>query len=93
METINNVIENILISLGFENLYYIGIIKRNWENIVGKLVAKFSIPDRLERETLYIKCSNPAWKQELYFFKNEIIKNVNEFFKKNIICDVKIFFG
>lgn len=93
METINRVIEDILIELGFENLYYAGILKRNWDNVVGNLISKVSLPEKIEKETLFIKCSNPAWKQELYFFKDEIINNINEFFKKNVIANVKIYSG
>ena len=93
METINRIIEDILIELGFENLYYAGILKRNWDNVVGNLISKVSLPEKIEKETLFIKCSNPAWKQELYFFKDEIINNINEFFKKNVIDNVKIYSG
>jgi len=91
MEKINSVIEKILIELGYDYLYYSGILKRNWNKVVGELIAKVSIPDRIENEILFIKCFNPAWKQELYFFKEEIIKNVNNFFTKKIIDDLKIF--
>ncbi len=93
MEKLNRVIENILIELGYENLYYSGILKRNWQNVVGDLIARVSNPDRIERDILFIKCSNPAWKQELHFFKEEIKNNVNKFFNKEMVNDIKIFFG
>ena len=92
MEKINDVIKDVLINLGYKNLYYAGILKKNWKNIVGDLIASVSNPDRIERETLYIKCSNPAWKQELYFFKEEIIEKINLFFKDFEIKDIKIYF-
>ena len=93
MEKIGSIVENILIELGFENLYYSGILKKNWSKVVGNLIAKVSSPDRVERDILYIKCSNPSWKQELYFFKDEIVKNVNKFFNKKIVNEIKIYFG
>ncbi len=92
MDSINNIIKDILLELGFINLYYTGVLKQNWENIVGNLIASVSIPDRIERNILYIKCNNPSWKQELYFFKDEILEKVNSFIGENIVKDVKIFF-
>ena len=93
MEKINSIIENILIDLGFENLYYSGILKKKWNRVVGELISKVSSPDRIERKILFIKCANPSWKQELYFFKENIVKSVNSFFKKEVVNDIKIFFS
>jgi len=93
MNTINDIVKDILLDLGFENLYYTGILQKNWEKIVGELIASVSTPERIQNKILYVKCSNPAWKQELYFFREKMLSCINSYLKNYEIRDIKIFFS
>lgn len=50
-----------------------------WEKIVGKSIASKAFPRFINRNKLYLTVTSSAWRMELNFLKNEIIKKINEF--------------
>ncbi len=91
MEHISSIIHKILKNSGKEHLYYEGLIRINWSNFVGDIIASNSIPDRVQNNILYIKCVNSAWKQEIFFFKDKIKTRINTFLDKELLQDIKVF--
>ena len=55
-----------------------GELENNWENIVGKRIKKATKIIKIEKRTLFIKCKNPTWKNELQYQKKEILKKLNQ---------------
>lgn len=49
-----------------------------WEEIVGKLLAKNSIPRKIHNGTLYIITKHPVFTQELTMMGPEIIRKISE---------------
>ena len=68
-------------------LFLMGSIENEWEKIVGEKISKSTKIIKIEKKTLYIKSKNPAWKQELQYQKETILKNIEKHTKeiKNII--------
>ena len=60
-----------------------------WKEVVGDKVSQNTVPEKVESGTLYIKTSNPTWRQELVFKKNDIIKKLNNKLGKNTIKEIK----
>ena len=60
-----------------------------WKEVVGDKVSQNTTPERVESGTLYIKTSNPTWRQELVFKKTDIIKKLNNTLGKNTIKEIK----
>ena len=60
-----------------------------WEEVVGDKVSQNTSPEKVESGTLYIKTSNPTWRQELVFKKSDIIKKLNNKLGKNTIKEIK----
>ena len=60
-----------------------------WEEVVGDKVSQNTSPEKVESGTLYIKTSNPTWRQELVFKKTDIIKKLNNKLGKNTIKEIK----
>lgn len=54
---------------------FINLIK-NWENLVGQLMAKNTIPLKIRKGTLIIATKHPIFAQELQFLVPEIIKKI-----------------
>lgn len=50
----------------------------SWEDIVGALLAKNSIPRKIHNGTLYIITKHPVFTQELTMMGPEIIKKISE---------------
>ena len=55
-----------------------GELENNWENIVGKKIKKATKIIKIENKTLFIKCKNPTWKNELQYQKKEILNKINQ---------------
>jgi hypothetical protein len=49
-----------------------------WDKAVGPVISAQTRVDRLDRETLFVKVSSPAWMQQLQFMKQEILDRINE---------------
>jgi predicted nucleic acid-binding Zn ribbon protein len=57
-------------------------IEKDWEQIVGKLIAKYTTDITLKSKTLYIKVDNPVLKNEVFLQRNELLRKVNEYYQK-----------
>ena len=89
MEKLNTSIQNYLESYGLKKG-----VKQNsailyWEEVVGEKISKNTEPQSVEHGTLTVSVSNPAWRQELVFKKNEIIKQLNKKIGENTIKEVR----
>jgi len=56
---------------------------------VGNIIKKEITPVRVNRKTIILNVSSPAWMNELSFLKEKIIKCVNKKAGKKIIKDIK----
>jgi len=65
-------------------------MKTEWEKIMGATIAKYTTDVRLKEGVLIITSDVGPLKQELQFGKQQIIANVNEYFKETIVKDVVI---
>ena len=70
-------IENLLKKTKFNPLF-LGNLENNWKTIVGPTISKATEIIKIEKHTLYIRCKNPTWKNELQYQKKEIIKQINK---------------
>lgn len=67
-------------------------ILSHWEAIAGERLSKFSIPQRLKGEILYVLIKDPAFIADFEFRKDVIIDSVRE--KLGIsLKDLKFFVG
>ena len=60
-----------------------------WDDVVGAKVSENTTPEKVEAGTLYIKASNPTWRQELMFKKEDILKKLNKKLGKKTIKEIK----
>jgi len=57
---------------------FIGSLENKWEKVVGKKVSEATKIVKMKNKTIYIKCKNPAWKNELQYQKKEILRKINK---------------
>ncbi len=58
---------------------------------VGNIIKKEITPVRVDRKTIILSVSSPAWMNELSFLKGKIVKCVNKKAGKEIIKDIRFF--
>ncbi|MCP4723884.1 MAG: DUF721 domain-containing protein [bacterium] len=59
-----------------------------WEEVVGEKIAKISKPESVKHGRLYVKILNSMWRQEVHYYKHEIIIRINEKLKREAIKDI-----
>ena len=57
---------------------FIGGLENKWEKVVGKKISEATKIIKVKNNTIYIKCKNPSWKNELQYQKEEILKKINK---------------
>ena len=65
-------------------------IKKIWQQSVNKDIIKNTEIVQIKNKTITIKTKTTTWKQELLLVKKEILKNLQQQTKQNIIKEIKI---
>ncbi len=60
-----------------------------WGQVVGKKIREQTEPIEVKFGVLTVKTRSPAWRQELQFQKNNIVKSINKKLIKTTIKDVR----
>lgn len=93
LNSIGDILPRVLKRAGLEKRakQYDAILE--WENIVGKDIAKNAKPERVHRSVLKIRVRSSAWMNELQLMKPEILKKFEERFGKGTIRDIRFYLG
>lgn len=77
-------------AFGYEDEYYRGKVRAEWDNIVGQEIASNVKITVFEGEVLTLKTNNSVWKNEMFFRKKEIMKLINQRYNKNLVSNINI---
>jgi predicted nucleic acid-binding Zn ribbon protein len=59
-----------------------------WDEVVGDHISSASQPDYVQDGKLFVITKSPVWANELSFYKNEIIQNLNKRVGGNVIKEI-----
>jgi len=85
------VLERFFRSIGLENRIEENLAFAFWDSVVGKEIAMHTEPEKIAKETVIVKVDNDVWRNELSFFKNEIIQKLNNKIGKKLIQEIKFY--
>lgn len=74
--------------IGFDSRMQELQILNIWSECVGEAIAKFSSPQEIRKNKLFVKVENAAWRYELSLNKTGIIEKLNTKLKKKLIKDI-----
>ena len=63
----------------------------SWETVVGKMVASYTREKFIKNQTLYVKITNPALRQDLSMMRTRIVQRINQAVGSQVITDVKVY--
>ncbi len=66
------------------------ILKSDWEQIVGSLIATHTTDILIRGKKLIIKVNSAALKHELYYQREDIARNVNDHLKEELVEEVLV---
>ncbi|MBW2039180.1 MAG: DUF721 domain-containing protein [Deltaproteobacteria bacterium] len=64
-----------------------------WDQVVGERVAQQAQPAFVRRGILFVKCSSPAWMQQLQFMKGMILEGLNSRLGREVIKEIRFQIG
>lgn len=66
-------------------------LNTDWSEIAGKIIAKHTRSLRLdEKGILYLEIDSPALRNEVLLMRSELIRNINEHMKKDLVKQITI---
>ncbi len=62
-----------------------------WEQVVGTNVMRYTGDKFVKNQTLYVKITNPALRQNLSMMRQQLVKRLNEAVGSVVIYDIHIY--
>ena len=62
-----------------------------WEVVTGNVVSRYTAEKYIRNQTLFVKITNPALRQDLSMMRTQLVKRLNEQVGSFVIRDIKIF--
>ncbi len=89
MIQLNKILKSVLKNAGLEK----GVTQHTaliiWDSVVGKKIGEQTSPEKVEYGVITVKASTPAWRQELLFKKQDILKKLNKQLGSKVIKDIR----
>ena len=88
--SITDALKQVMESSGWKQRIHEIRLRRDWETIVGKTIARYTSELSLRSGRLTLGTSVAPFKQELHFSKDTIKANINEYYKETVVVEVII---
>lgn len=62
-----------------------------WDSIMGPTIVRYTGDKFIKNQTLFVKITNPALRQDLSMMRARIVRRINEAVGSQIIADVKLY--
>ena len=85
---IKSSLEETIKSLGLSRKIEQYTVVELWPSIVGERIAKVTVAERMNDDTLFIHVTRATWRNELIFLKKEIIEKINVTMGHEVVKDI-----
>lgn len=89
MKKLETALKNLLKNLGIEQTVLENQVVQYYPIVVGKRIAEVSQAEKIENGILFIKVINSTWRNELYYYKKDIIQKLNKKIGETIVKEIK----
>ena len=63
----------------------------SWEVVTGNVVARYTAEKFIRNQTLFVRITNPALRQDLSMMRTQLVKRLNGQVGSFVISDIRIF--
>ncbi len=91
VKTISELLQQVLRHDGFETPLLQKRLIDSWEVVAGPTVARYTTEKFIKNQTLYVKITNPALRQDLSMVRAQLVLRLNRQVGSQIITDIKLF--
>jgi predicted nucleic acid-binding Zn ribbon protein len=60
-----------------------------WPQVVGPVIARYTLNTYIYNQTLFVRLSNPALRSDLSMMRTELVKKLNDVAGQQIIVDIR----
>lgn len=91
VQTIDEILQRFLREEGLETPLLQKRLIDSWEMVVGDTVAQYTTEKFIKNQTLFVKITNPALRQDLGMMRSQLVKRLNETVSSLIITDIRLY--
>lgn len=63
----------------------------SWDSIMGKTITRYTAEKFIKNQTLYVKITSPALRQDLSMMRARIVGRINQAVGAQVIADVRFY--
>ena len=90
VKPISEVISKFLREGGLESPLLQKRIITAWDIVVGPTITRYTQEKGIRNQTLFVKISNPALRQDLSMMRSQLVKRLNDYVGSFVISDIRI---
>ena len=91
VQALDDVLNQYLRQKGFETPLLQYRLIEAWETVTGETVSRYTGEKFIKNQTLFVKITNPALRQDLNMMRTQLVKRLNESVKSMVITDVRLY--
>lgn len=91
VQTLDDIIQVVLREQGLETPLQQKRLIDNWQQVTGVVVARYTQEIFIKNQTLFVKITNAALRQDLLMMRSQLVKRLNESVGALVIVDVKLY--
>ena len=91
VQTIGEVLNRLLRQEGLETPLLQRRLIDNWDEVAGSMAARYTTDKFIKNQTLFVKISNAALRQDLSMMRSELVVKLNQSVGAQIITDIRIY--
>lgn len=62
-----------------------------WSTVTGNMISRYTEDKFIKNQTLYVKITNPALRQDLSMMRTQLVRRLNTAVGSAVITDVRIY--
>lgn len=87
----NDIVMQVLRLQGLETPLLQRRLINAWDDVAGRIVARYTKEKFIKNQTLMVKIDNPALRSDLNMMRTELKNKLNEAVGAQVIADLKIY--
>lgn len=89
VETLRDILLRNLREQGLETPLMQKRLVEAWPQVVGPIIARYTLNTYIYNQTLFVRLSNPALRSDLSMMRSELVRRLNDAVGEQVITDVR----
>ena len=91
VKSIDELISVFLRQEGYETPLLQKRLVDSWDRVTGAVVARYTGEKFIKNQTLFVKITNPALRQDLSMMRSQLVRRLNEAVGSQVIADIRLY--